>query len=188
LEVPAFNKDQKWFTLHNFFVALDAMLKLYDRVPLMWLREKALHRATTWMLEHMKGSGGRGRFIRPWQIQSSPFAASPIRSMIHWFRRRSTKSNRWKCTTPYRSVISARDTASSALPLADLGHGVAHERLDRDRDAGGHHRFKRRAYMVSRQRKRWEIGNSRLPMRSREGGTSSLRMNSIPTSMTRRWC
>jgi len=57
---PPFNKDQKWFTPHNFFVALDAMLKLYDRMPLMWLREKALHRAATWMLEHIKGSGGLG--------------------------------------------------------------------------------------------------------------------------------
>jgi squalene-hopene/tetraprenyl-beta-curcumene cyclase len=57
---PPFNKDQKWFTPHNFFVALDAILKLYDRMPLMWLREKALHRAATWMLEHIKGSGGLG--------------------------------------------------------------------------------------------------------------------------------
>ncbi len=57
---PPFNKDQKWFTPHNFFVALDAMLKLYDHVPLTWLREKALHRASTWLLEHVKGSGGLG--------------------------------------------------------------------------------------------------------------------------------
>ena len=57
---PPFNKDQKWLTPHNIFVALDAMLKLYDHMPLMWLREKALHRAATWMLEHIKGSGGLG--------------------------------------------------------------------------------------------------------------------------------
>ena len=57
---PPFNKDQKWLTPHNIFVALDAMLKLYDHMPLMWLREKALHRASTWMLEHIKGSGGLG--------------------------------------------------------------------------------------------------------------------------------
>ena len=57
---PPFNKDQKWFTPHNLFVALDALLKLYDYMPLMWLREKALHRAATWMLEHIKGSGGLG--------------------------------------------------------------------------------------------------------------------------------
>ncbi|MBI3356518.1 MAG: squalene--hopene cyclase [Nitrospirae bacterium] len=57
---PPFNKDQKWFTPHNFFVALDAMLKLYDRMPMRVLREKALHKAATWMLEHLKGSGGLG--------------------------------------------------------------------------------------------------------------------------------
>ncbi|TKS61477.1 MAG: squalene-hopene cyclase [Nitrospira sp.] len=57
---PPFNKDQQWFTPHNFFVALDAMLKLYDRMPLRMLREKALQKAATWMLEHLKGSGGLG--------------------------------------------------------------------------------------------------------------------------------
>ncbi len=57
---PPFNKDQAWFTAHNFFVALDAMLKLYDRMPMRTLREKALRHATTWMLDHLKGSGGLG--------------------------------------------------------------------------------------------------------------------------------
>lgn len=59
-DVPPFNKEQRWFTPHNFFVQLDRVLKLYDRMPLSWLREKALQRAATWMLEHMKGSGGLG--------------------------------------------------------------------------------------------------------------------------------
>ena len=57
---PPFNKDQKWLTPHNVFVALDALLKIYDHMPLLWLREKALHQAATWMLEHIKGSGGLG--------------------------------------------------------------------------------------------------------------------------------
>jgi squalene-hopene/tetraprenyl-beta-curcumene cyclase len=57
---PPFNKDQGWFTPHNVFVVLDAVLKLYDRMPLSWLRDKALHRAATWMLEHIKGTGGLG--------------------------------------------------------------------------------------------------------------------------------
>ncbi|HJT19601.1 MAG TPA: squalene--hopene cyclase [Nitrospira sp.] len=57
---PPFNKDQGWLTPHNVFVVLDAVLKLYDRMPLSWLREKALHRAATWMLEHIKGTGGLG--------------------------------------------------------------------------------------------------------------------------------
>jgi squalene-hopene/tetraprenyl-beta-curcumene cyclase len=57
---PPFNKDQKWFTPHNFFVALDAMLKLYDRMPMRVLREKALKKATAWMLERLNGTGGLG--------------------------------------------------------------------------------------------------------------------------------
>ena len=57
---PPFNKDQKWFTPHNFFVALDAMLKLYDRMPMRVLREKALQKATAWMLERLNGTGGLG--------------------------------------------------------------------------------------------------------------------------------
>lgn len=57
---PPFNKDQDWFTPHNFFVALDALLKVYDRVPLRALRRKALKKAADWMLEHMKGTGGLG--------------------------------------------------------------------------------------------------------------------------------
>src|SRR5512147_186200 len=57
---PPFNKDQHWFTPHNLFVALDALLKIYDRMPMRILREKALQKASTWMLEHLKGSGGLG--------------------------------------------------------------------------------------------------------------------------------
>jgi squalene-hopene/tetraprenyl-beta-curcumene cyclase len=59
-DVPPFNKEQRWFTPHNFFVQLDRILKLYDQMPLSRLREKALHEAATWMLEHLKGSGGLG--------------------------------------------------------------------------------------------------------------------------------
>ncbi len=59
-QFPPFNKDQGWLTPHNVFVVLDAVLKLYDRMPLAWVREKSLHRAASWTLEHMKGSGGLG--------------------------------------------------------------------------------------------------------------------------------
>ena len=57
---PPFNKDQDWFTPHNLFVVLDAVLKVYDHMPMRRLREKALHKATVWMLEHIKGTGGLG--------------------------------------------------------------------------------------------------------------------------------
>ncbi len=59
-QVPPFKKDRTWLTARNFFITLDGILKWYDRMPLGWLREKALHKAATWMLEHIKGSGGLG--------------------------------------------------------------------------------------------------------------------------------
>ncbi|MGQ0810118.1 MAG: squalene--hopene cyclase [Nitrospiraceae bacterium] len=59
-KVPPFKKDRRWLTARNVFISLDRMLKLYDRAPLGWLREKALDRAAHWMLEHLKGNGGLG--------------------------------------------------------------------------------------------------------------------------------
>ena len=58
--VPPFKKDRTWFTARNFFINLDALLKIYDRSPVEWVRQKALKCAENWMLDHMKGSGGLG--------------------------------------------------------------------------------------------------------------------------------
>jgi squalene-hopene cyclase len=58
--VPPFKKDRTWLTARNFFINLDALLKIYDRSPVEWVRQKALKCAATWMLDHMKGSGGLG--------------------------------------------------------------------------------------------------------------------------------
>ena len=58
--VPPFKKDRTWFTARNFFINLDGLLKIYDRSPVEWVRQKALKWAETWMVDHMKGSGGLG--------------------------------------------------------------------------------------------------------------------------------
>ena len=58
--VPPFKKDRTWFTARNFFINLDGLLKVYDRSPVEWVRQKALQCAAAWMLDHMKGSGGLG--------------------------------------------------------------------------------------------------------------------------------
>ena len=58
--VPPFKKDRTWLTARNFFINLDGLLKIYDRSPVEWVRQKALKGAATWMLDHMKGSGGLG--------------------------------------------------------------------------------------------------------------------------------
>ncbi len=58
--VPPFKKDRTWFTARNFFINLDGLLKIYDRSPVEWVRQKALKCAATWTLDHMTGSGGLG--------------------------------------------------------------------------------------------------------------------------------
>lgn len=59
-EVPPFKKDPAWFTWKNFFITLDKVLKLYERMPYQAFRETAIQKAIVWMLDHMRGSGGLG--------------------------------------------------------------------------------------------------------------------------------
>ncbi len=59
-DVPPLKKDAAWFTWRNVFIWLDALLKLYDRMPIRGLRERALRNASVWMLEHLEGEGGLG--------------------------------------------------------------------------------------------------------------------------------
>jgi len=59
-DVPPLKKDAAWFTWRNMFISLDAVLKVYDRMPIRGLRERALRKAVLWMLEHIKGEGGLG--------------------------------------------------------------------------------------------------------------------------------
>jgi len=57
---PPLKKDAAWFTWRNLFIAIDRILKVYDRMPVRSLREHALKKAAAWMLDHMQGSGGLG--------------------------------------------------------------------------------------------------------------------------------
>ena len=59
-EEPPFKKGATWFSARNFFITLDRVLKVYDRMPIQALRRAGLKKATEWMLAHMKGSGGLG--------------------------------------------------------------------------------------------------------------------------------
>ena len=58
--VPPLKRDAAWFTWRNVFVTLDRLFKAYDRLPIHPFRRAALRRAASWMLDHMKGSGGLG--------------------------------------------------------------------------------------------------------------------------------
>lgn len=57
---PPFQKDRALISWRNFFVWVDGILKIYERYPISSLRQKAIKKAETWMLEHMKGDGGIG--------------------------------------------------------------------------------------------------------------------------------
>src|SRR2546426_9931837 len=46
--------------LRNFFIALDGLLRFYERVVPQGLRKKAIARAAQWMLKRMEGDGGLG--------------------------------------------------------------------------------------------------------------------------------
>ncbi len=43
--------------LENLFVLVDRLLKLYNRLPVPWLRNLAMKRAEKWILEHQEESG-----------------------------------------------------------------------------------------------------------------------------------
>ena len=57
---PPFLKDRRWFTWRNFFITLDGILRVYERVVPEGLRKKAVASAAKWMVERMGGEGGLG--------------------------------------------------------------------------------------------------------------------------------
>lgn len=55
-----FKKDPKSFMWKNFFLAVDRVLKVYDRIVPFALRRRATQKAADWMITHMRGGGGLG--------------------------------------------------------------------------------------------------------------------------------
>jgi len=55
-----FKKDSKLFTWKNFFLTVDQVLKVYDRIVPASLRSRAVLKAANWMIERMQGEGGLG--------------------------------------------------------------------------------------------------------------------------------
>src|SRR5258708_1442204 len=54
----ALSCDKELFSWPNFFLALDRVLKLYERAPWKPLRQRALRQAREWMFEHLERSEG----------------------------------------------------------------------------------------------------------------------------------
>ena len=171
--------------------ALDAMLKLYDHMPLMWLREKALHRAATWMLEHIKGSGGLGA-IYPAMANSimalqclgyqadDPLVRKALREIedLEIYDTVSIGDQRLEAMhlQPCHSPIW--DTSLLMNAFVEAGMPQDHPALQR----GG------RIFDVAADEDRWRLDRLRLRGPNQADGISSMKMSSIPMWMIRRWC
>ena len=59
-EAPPLNKDAAWCTWRNLFITLDRLFRLYDRVAIRSVRERAIRKAADWIMEHTQGTGGLG--------------------------------------------------------------------------------------------------------------------------------
>jgi squalene-hopene/tetraprenyl-beta-curcumene cyclase len=56
----SFPRDPQFFTWRNFFLVVDRILRIHDRLVRQPFRAHAIRVATRWMLERMQGSGGLG--------------------------------------------------------------------------------------------------------------------------------
>jgi squalene-hopene/tetraprenyl-beta-curcumene cyclase len=61
----AFQRDQAWFTWRNAFLAIDRILKSWERHGSRAIRRKALQKAEQWMLERFADSDGLGAIYPP---------------------------------------------------------------------------------------------------------------------------
>ncbi len=55
-----FKRDPQWFTWKNFFLKIDKILKVYDRIVPLTVRTRSIKKAADWMVTHMRGEGGLG--------------------------------------------------------------------------------------------------------------------------------
>jgi squalene-hopene/tetraprenyl-beta-curcumene cyclase len=62
---PAFHKDDAWFTWRNVFLALDGILKWWERHGSAAVRRKAVRKAGEWIVERLAHSDGLGAIYPP---------------------------------------------------------------------------------------------------------------------------
>jgi len=67
--VPAFKWDRRLVSWRNFFLLLDRLFKMHEKLPWKPLRKWALRRSRQWLLEHLERSEGLGA-IYPAMVNS----------------------------------------------------------------------------------------------------------------------
>lgn len=60
IPIPAFAWDRNLFTWHNFFLIVERLLKIHERLPWKPLRKLAMRASTRWLLAHLEHSDGLG--------------------------------------------------------------------------------------------------------------------------------
>ena len=115
------------------------MLKIYDRMPLMWLRERAVQARPTWMLEHLKGTGGLGA-IYP-AMANSIVALHCLGYKVDDPDGRARQCSEIEALEVY-DTVSNGDNGSRPCILQpchspDLGYVAVHECAHRSRNAAG---------------------------------------------------
>ncbi len=67
--IPAFEWDRHILSWRNFFLVLDRVFKLHEKLPWKPLRKRALGKAKAWLLEHLERTEGLGA-IYPAMVNS----------------------------------------------------------------------------------------------------------------------
>lgn len=67
--IPAFEWDRRLISWRNFFLLLDRIFKLHEKLPWKPLRRRALRKAQEWLLEHLECTEGLGA-IYPAMVNS----------------------------------------------------------------------------------------------------------------------
>jgi squalene-hopene/tetraprenyl-beta-curcumene cyclase len=67
--IPAFEWDRRIVSWRNFFLLLDRLFRLHEKLPWKPLRKRALRRAKDWLLEHLERTEGLGA-IYPAMVNS----------------------------------------------------------------------------------------------------------------------
>jgi squalene-hopene/tetraprenyl-beta-curcumene cyclase len=134
--IPSFDWDRHFFSWRNFFLALDRVFKLYERLPWKPLRDRALREARRWLMEHLERSEGLGT-IYPAMMNSifallalghspdDPVAAREIGELARFEIEESDTIRVQPCTSP------VWDTAIAMVALQEAGLEPNHPALVR---------------------------------------------------------
>lgn len=134
--IPSFDWDRQFFSWRNFFLALDRIFKLYERLPWKPLRERALREARRWLLEHLERSEGLGT-IYPAMMNSvfallalghspdDPVAAREIGELARFEIEEGDTIRLQPCMSP------VWDTAIAMVALQEAGLAPNHPSLVR---------------------------------------------------------